>query len=235
LNKAERAQIAKNSARNWALDKVDTVLFLATLPNTLGGMPAPNTREWRAPEPTGPATNFREWQERQEYDYMQGTLTTVELALSFVPGGRDPQAGKLAAHKLPVPYHLHRTPGMPMALNSGPGTYVSFSEHWATGQTIGKGPPKFAIGEIKSVLSEKAAARALNRFKYQYGIKDKALEGIVLYDAQGRVYLAGETLGIRQGRLRRRDQRGAAERRAEGSFRHQRLREPDRASRPARR
>jgi RHS repeat-associated protein len=118
--KGERWQVAKDAARNWALARA-TQLLSASHP--LAPLVVPRlTRPLRAPEPTDNPTNYREWALRQEYDFAQGTLNTVELAASFVPVAEIANAGKLALGKLPMLNGI----GM-----GGGGEIVTFSQQWA--------------------------------------------------------------------------------------------------------
>src|SRR5206468_536663 len=96
-------QVAKDSAWNWAVGRVTQSVSLGT-----GGNPLLNRvlsgleQSLRASEPMEASSNYREWMLRQEYDFMQGTLTTAEFATSFVPVGEIAEAGRLAAGKLPA-------------------------------------------------------------------------------------------------------------------------------------
>jgi hypothetical protein len=96
----------------------------------------------RVPEPSEHPTNFREYQIKENYDFMQGTLTAAELGVSFAPIGEILQAGRLAAGKAP----------MLVGMGSGGGELVSFSEQWvaqAEGSVL-----KGASQHFKGVVGE---------------------------------------------------------------------------------
>jgi RHS repeat-associated protein len=109
LTQDERFEIAKGSARNWLFDQLAEPLKGAL-------------QSYRADEPPERPHNFREYQKREAYDFMQGTANTILVALSFVPWGELAAAGRVAAGKLPMPE------GTGMA---GGGKVITFSERWA--------------------------------------------------------------------------------------------------------
>lgn len=184
LNKKERAQVAKESAQNFAVDKLDMGLKMLGLVygGPLGYMYAGKLSEpLRAPKPPEFPSNFREWQWKQNYDFMQGTLTTVELGVSFVPAGEIYQAGKLALGKMPM---LDGIGGM------GGGKLIGFSEQWAAEANAGVklSPP--------SLLQQAKAAGAAEEIE---GPMEVFAHGTVGSTADEMISTQGANLSSRSG------------------------------------
>jgi RHS repeat-associated protein len=134
LTREEKWQVAKESAWNWALDRLSVnpstaAVFPILVPNAL--LTHFVLDPLRASEPPERATNLREYQLRSSYDFMQGTLDTAELGIGIVPAGEILQAGRLAFGKLPM------LEGVGMG---GGGRLIGFSEQWAAEAAGGATP-----------------------------------------------------------------------------------------------
>lgn len=95
--KAEMWGAAKGGAQNWFVDQAETIVYGPAL-KWLGGKALEFT-SMRAPEPSAQPTNLREWELRQQYDFMQGGLTFESAAGGAVLGaagfrGRTPSGPK---------------------------------------------------------------------------------------------------------------------------------------------
>lgn len=83
--KAERWEAAKGGAQNWFVDQAETIVYGPAL-KWLGGKALEFT-SMRAPEPSAKPSNLREWELRQQYDFMQGGLTFEAAAGGAVLAG----------------------------------------------------------------------------------------------------------------------------------------------------
>ncbi len=100
LNREQRFQVAKDSARNWLIDKASVepttaALMPVLIPNAL--LTHYVLKPLRAPEPPKHPHTFAEWQAREEYDFAQGTMTTIELGATLAVGPVLETAGTLRA------------------------------------------------------------------------------------------------------------------------------------------
>jgi HNH/Endo VII superfamily toxin with a SHH signature len=83
--KEEQWDAAKAGAQNWAADALETVIYGPAI-KLLGGKSL-QISSLRAPEPPADPQNLREFELRQQYDFMQHGLTFESTALSAASAG----------------------------------------------------------------------------------------------------------------------------------------------------